>query len=170
MQLNYIHLCKLISSPKQPYHADASYHAGVGAGAVGAVIRDYEGKFVAASTKFISHVPSASAAEALGMKEGFKLAVLLGCNNVLAESDYTDVIEACSGEEAWWNDSVATYADCFDMAMTIGSVTFTHCLREANKVVHSLARFSFSNKSDCNWVDEPPSVILDDLLNDVTVL
>jgi hypothetical protein len=37
-------------------------------------------------------------------------------------------------------------------------------------VRHSLARFSFSNKSDCNWVDEPPSVILDELLNDVTVI
>jgi hypothetical protein len=84
--------------------------------------------------------------------------------------DSIDVIEAYSREEAWWNDSAATYAGCFDMAMTIGSLTFTHCSREANKVAHSLARFSFSNKSDCNWVDEPPSIILDDLLNDVTVL
>jgi hypothetical protein len=40
-------------------------------------------------------------------------------------------------------------------------------LRETNKVAHSLASFGFSNKFDCNWVDEPPSVILDDLLNDV---
>jgi ribonuclease HI len=151
-------------------NVDASYHADVGTGAVGAVIRDYEGKFIAASTKFIPHVLSATAAEALAMKEGLKLAVFLGCNNVIAESDSSEVIEACSGEEAWWNDSAATYADCLDVAMTIGTVTFSHCLREANKVAHSLARFSFSNKSDCNWVDEPPSIIMDELLNDVMVL
>jgi hypothetical protein len=40
-------------------------------------------------------------------------------------------------------------------------------LRETNKAAHTLASFGFSNKFDCNWVDEPPSVILDDLLNDV---
>jgi ribonuclease HI len=160
------------TDPRQvKLNVDTSYHEDVGVGAVGVVIRDYESKFIAASTKFIPHVPSAIAAtETLAMKEGLMLAVLLGCNNVQAESDSTDVIEACSGEEAWWNDSAATYVNCLDMAITIGTITFTHCLREANKVAHSLARFSFSNKSDCIWVDEPPNGILDELLNDVTIL
>jgi hypothetical protein len=57
-------------------NVDASYHADVNTGAVGVVIRDYEDKFIAASTKFIPHVPSATAAEALAMMKGLKLAVL----------------------------------------------------------------------------------------------
>jgi hypothetical protein len=59
-------------------NVDASYHADVCTGAGGAVIRDYEGKFIAASTQIIPHVASATAAGALAMKEGLKLAVLLG--------------------------------------------------------------------------------------------
>jgi hypothetical protein len=43
-------------------------------------------------------------------------------------------------------------------------------MREANKVAHLLARESFSRKILCNWVDEPPDFILDELLNDVTEL
>jgi hypothetical protein len=80
------------TDPRQvKLNVDASYHADVGVGAVGVVIRDYEGKFIAASTKFIPHVPSAiTTTETLAMKEGLKLAVLLmthkyrGCIVVLS--------------------------------------------------------------------------------------
>jgi hypothetical protein len=43
-------------------------------------------------------------------------------------------------------------------------------MREANKVAHSLARECFSRKILCNWVDERPDFILDELLNNVTEL
>jgi hypothetical protein len=94
----------------------------------------------------------------------------VGCNNIQADSDSMDVIEACSGEEAWWNESAATYADCMDMVATIGSVSFSHCPREANVVADELARYSFLNKLSCNWVDDPPSFILNSIVNDATFL
>jgi hypothetical protein len=106
-------------------------------------------------------------AEAIAMKEGLSLTNSIGCNVVLAESDAMEVIQACDGEEAWWGESAAIYADCVDIAVTIRSVFYLHCMREANKVAHSLARKSFSKKIYCNWVDEPPDFILDELLNDV---
>jgi ribonuclease HI len=78
-------------------NVDASYHADIGTGAVGAILRDYQGNFIAASIKFIPHVSSASSAEAIVMKEGLALAIQMGCNNVQAESDSLEVFEACSG-------------------------------------------------------------------------
>jgi hypothetical protein len=70
----------------------------------------------------------------------------------------------------WWNESVAIYADCIDISMLIGTVKFKSCPRKANQVALEIAKFSFLHNQTRNWVDEPPSFILDRLVNDVTVL
>jgi hypothetical protein len=79
----------------------------------------------------------------------------MGINRLIAESDSMETVEACSGEERWWNESVAFYADCIDLSSSIGTVKFKHCPREANQVAHELAKFSFLNALNYNWVDEP---------------
>jgi ribonuclease HI len=151
-------------------NVDASFHADSCSGAIGAVIRDVKGDFIAASTNYIPHVASAMVAEALAMKEGIGLAHRMGCSRVVAESDSLEVIQACNGEQRWWNEASAIFADCVDAAINLDSISFTHCPRESNEVAHSLARFCFDVKSDCTWVDEPPSFLLQPLLDDVTIL
>jgi hypothetical protein len=128
------------------------------------------GNFIAASCRYLPHVASSEMAEAIAMKEGLSLANSIGCNVVLAESYAMEVIQACDGEEAWWGESAAIYADYVDIAVIIGSVSYLHCMRKANKVAHSLVRENFSKKIYCNWVHEPPDFILDELLNDITEL
>jgi ribonuclease HI len=156
-------------SPRQvKLNVDASFFENDRAGGVGAVLRDYQGNFLAASCKFLPHIPSASMAEAMAMREGLALANTTGSSWILAES--MEVIQSCVGQDNWWGDSAAIYADCVDMSVSIGNVSFRHSFREANKVAHVLARESFCNKLTCNWVEEPPGFLLDDLLNDVTVL
>jgi hypothetical protein len=56
------------------------------------------------------------------------------------------------------------------VAGIIGMVDFNHCRRDMNKVTHDIPRFSLSSKTDCNWVDELPSFLLQPLLDDVTYL
>jgi hypothetical protein len=108
--------------------------------------------------------------EAIAMREGLELANRMSSSRVQAESDSTDIIDACKGDERWWNEASAVFADCVDLATSIGDVSFSHCPREANGVAHELARFCYSNCLSCNWIDEPPRFLLDSLLNDVTVL
>lgn len=36
-------------------------------------------------------------------------------------------------------------------------------------VAHELAKFSFINKVSCTWDDDPPTFILGQLVNDVTI-
>jgi ribonuclease HI len=119
-------------------NVDASFHENMAAGAMGAVIRDYQGQFVAASTKYIPHVSSASMAEAIAIKEGLILANRLGCHSLIAESDSIETIDACKGGEIWWTQYAAIYADCMDQVASIGNVSFVHCPREANKTAHEL--------------------------------
>jgi len=154
---------------KVKVNVDASFHLDVCAGSAGAVLRDQDGRFLAASTVYIPHVASAVAAEAMAMREGLGLATRYGYSDVIAESDALEVIEACSGEETWWGASSAIYSDCIDLVALIGRVSFKHCPREANEVAHELARSCFIDKISCNWVDEPPSFILGKLVNDVTI-
>jgi ribonuclease HI len=151
-------------------NVDAAFCADQAEGAVGVVARDYKGQYIAAATRYLPHVASVAMAEALALKEGLTLANKLGCNSVIAESDSLETIQACSSEEHWWTDPAAIYADCIDLASSIGSVCFKHCVREANQTAHELARDSFRRKRSCNWDDEPPSFILNCLVNDVTEL
>jgi hypothetical protein len=80
-------------------NVDASFHEDMAAGATGAVICDFQGHFVAASTKYIPHVSSAPMAKAIAMKEGLFLANRLGCSSIISESDSIVMIDACKGGE-----------------------------------------------------------------------
>jgi hypothetical protein len=69
-----------------------------------------------------------------------------------------------------WGESSAIFADCVDLAVLVGNVSFKHYPREANEAAHELARVCFSSISSCNWVDEPPSFLLEKLINDIIEL
>ena len=56
------------------------------------------------------------------------------------------------------------------MACEFSYVVFEHCYGEQNCVAHELAKFSFCNKSDDNWIDEPPGFLISQLVNDVVIL
>nr|XP_051210869.1 uncharacterized protein LOC127328299 [Lolium perenne] len=139
-------------------------------GVVGAILRDHDGHFIAASTMYIPNLASVAVGEAMALREGLSLAHHIGCNNVIAESDSLEIVEACTGAEVWWGDSAPVSADCVDLMALIGTVQVQHCPSEANGAAHMLAKFCSSDKSSCNWVDEPPSFLLDMLVNDVTIL
>ena len=139
------------------------------AGATGAVLRDYQGTFIAASTTYTPNVSTAAMAEALAMRNGLAFANSLGYSTIEAESDSSDVIESCTGGETWWSEAAAIFADCVDYVASIGTVSLKHCPSKANRVAHVLARHSFSSKVSCNWVDEPPGFLLDALVNDATI-
>ena len=59
---------------------------------------------------------------------------------------------------------------CGYLPTMIGKVKFKHCPRSANGVAHELARKCYVSNFSCNWVDEPPSFILDKLIDDVTIV
>jgi hypothetical protein len=65
---------------------------------------------------------------------------------------------------------VAIHADILVQAGGIGKVEFMHCGRDANKAAHEIARNRLNSSISCNWVVEPPSFILQILLNDVTIV
>jgi ribonuclease HI len=75
---------------------DASFHEDVKAGAIGAILRDYKGEFIAASVSYLPNVASVVMDEAMAMREGLSLPILMGCSRIMAESDSAEVIDACT--------------------------------------------------------------------------
>jgi ribonuclease HI len=151
-------------------NVDGSFHPDSHAGATGVVARDHDGSFLAAASCFFPNVATAAMTEILAMREGLALANRLGCNNVLMESDSSATVNACTGEEVWWGDSSAVFADCVDLYSMVDKVSFKQCSRSANEAAHEIARCCLSSVCSCNWVAEPPSFLLEKLINDVTVL
>ena len=64
-------------------------------------MRDYNGNFMAASTVYLPNITSANVVEAMAMREGLALANRLGANEVIIESDSQEIVDACSGMDAW---------------------------------------------------------------------
>jgi hypothetical protein len=72
-----------------------------------------------------------------------------------------ETIQPCSGEESWWGESAAIFADRVDMVLSIGKASYNVivCVRGANNVAQTLARECISNKLSYNCIDEPPSFV-----------
>jgi hypothetical protein len=66
------------------------------------------------------HVASVAMAKAIAMKEGLVLAQNIACNRIMAESDSTETIDACTGDSRWRNASSVVYAYCIDIVSSIG--------------------------------------------------
>ena len=73
-------------------NVDASFVEDLHAEATGAVLHDYQGKFIVASSSFLPHVASVAMAEAMAMREGLRLTTRLGLSAVLAEFDSHDML------------------------------------------------------------------------------
>jgi ribonuclease HI len=151
-------------------NVDAAFVIEEKAGSAAAVMRDTQGLFIAGSGMFIPHVGSVLMAEAMAVLHGLKMAQNMNYSAVEVESDSLEVIQYCTGAERIWSEATAIFAEIMAVAGSIGMVEFNHCTRDMNRVAHDIARFSFSSRADCNWVDEPPSFILQPLLDDVTYL
>jgi ribonuclease HI len=116
---------------KVKLNVDAAFYLDMG----GAILRDYQRQFIAASCKYLPNVASAAMVETMALKEGLALTCRLGCNAVQVESDSTDVTDAFNGTQTRWSESAAIFADCVNLASNIDSITFDHILREGNKVL-----------------------------------
>ena len=138
-------------------------------GATAAILRDIHGNFIAAQCLYIEGGLDVVTMEAMAIRDGLNLANSIGCNNVEAESDSTDIINYCYGQTQWWNAAAAIFAECVDTATSIGKVKFKHCPWTANSVAHDLASYSFCNKKFVSWINESSGWLIETLLNDVLI-
>jgi hypothetical protein len=151
-------------------NVDAGFDENGGCGSVGSIIRDCLGGVLAAIHSFVPHLVDAPMTEAYALKEGLMLAQHIGCNRLIIQSDCIEVVQIMKDGGVSANSAVAIYDDCNIIWSGFHDISIEHCRREANQVAHNLARRARQYKQNCTWVDEPPSFVLDSLMNNVTIL
>jgi hypothetical protein len=104
------------------------------------------------------------------LKEGLLLAQQVGASKVILQSDCLMVVETMGNGGFLATSDAAIYDESYSLWREFGDISIEHYQRDANRVAHELARRAFSSKSSCIWVEVPPSFILEDLVNDVTIL
>jgi ribonuclease HI len=145
--------------PKENFvklNVDAGFNADAGTGSTGAILRDDNGGFLAASCCGIPFISDPSSAEARALRDGLILAGQVGCNRIEVNSDCMDVINVMNQGGNSFGPAAAIYEECSMLCHNFVEVVFSHCPREANMAAHVLARSS-----------EGPEHML---VNDVTVM
>jgi len=61
------------------------------------------------------------------------------------------------------------YAECDQVWQDFALISIDQIHPEANTVAHEIAREAMASKLSCNWIDEPPGIILEALVNDVSL-
>jgi hypothetical protein len=123
---------------------------------VGVVIRDGNGRVLAAKAKAYPYIADPATGEALGAWN----AVLLGCQlnlaDVILEGDSAIVVTALKRTEV----CLASYGNLVDEAKQglccMQPVVIQHVLREANQAAHLLAKTAVSQLLDKEWIEECP--------------
>lgn len=160
-----------VKPPSNHYklNVDAAFFYGR-TGAAAVVLRNSKGEALAGASWIPHHVLDATTAEAVAIQRGLEMVEDLGCQQIIVESDSLEVIQACNGVIEIWSPYTAILAECFQIAYQIGTVSFVHCFREANRLAHNLARYSFSLNSSFVWDGDPPRFLIPDIVEDVTVI
>ena len=135
---------------------------GKGISGVGAIVRNDEGKVVAALCKALPVCFPAEWAELFALEQGVLLAQQLAISNVVFESDAASVIQAilqdlCGGVAGHIIQGIQRAKSSF------ASCSFSHVKRAHNGAAHKLAQFAKWNNASHVWKDNFP-LFLDSLL------
>ncbi|KAF7802500.1 reverse transcriptase [Senna tora] len=141
-------------------------------GRIGCVIRDSNGRCIAAMTKKIQGVVDVVQLEALAVYEGLSLAKSLMCTELQVEDDFKQVMDLLKRGGLNRSYLGQIIEDILDFKSNFNSVSFNWVARSANLVAHTLAFSDFSfpvNSLDSYvWLEDFPSIICNALRSDIS--
>ncbi|PRQ31856.1 putative ribonuclease H-like domain-containing protein [Rosa chinensis] len=145
---------------------NGAFRVNDGCGGIGVVVRDHEGKGIAAMARPFLHAHSALSMEAEACRAGLLLGIHQGWADIDIESDSTTLIAALKSEEENLSEVSRILDDCKEYFSSFRSVRILHTYREANGVADRLAHLASVVTIDDVWLDETPAIIQDVLYED----
>ncbi|XP_019163472.1 PREDICTED: uncharacterized protein LOC109159815 [Ipomoea nil] len=125
----------------------------------GAVVRDHEGRFVAATCGKLQCDKDPFMAEVAAAKEALSWLKDLNPTHVILESDCLNFCIAFNSSVIDFSYVGSVVTQCRSIARDIGNVCVCHVRRSANLVAHKLARATDSMADSRSWVGIPPTCI-----------
>lgn len=147
-------------------NVDASLVAGQNSFAVGMVLRDSQGQFVAGKTRRFTGAVPVLEAELAGIWEAMLWSHEVSAGLVIIESDSLLSVKAINHGHDNVLESGDLVQQCQEMLRNHGRISVSHVKKQANKVAHNLARIPC--EPNCFIVfSSPPSCLLETILSDV---
>ncbi|KAF7814608.1 putative ZmL1 non-LTR retrotransposon protein [Senna tora] len=139
-------------------------------GRIGCVIRNYNGRCLAAKLILIPGVQSIEYLEALAILEGIKFAKEMNCNKIEVEGDCKKVYDLLLSSKLDLSYLRLIVENILDFKSQFDLLSFKWASRDANMVAHTLVKadFNFSDVTSNSvvWLEDFPSIICNVLLSD----
>ncbi|VFR02953.1 unnamed protein product [Cuscuta campestris] len=127
---------------------------------LGFIVRDYEGRFVAAISIKCRGSFGPREAEAIAVKEALSWIKSKGWKQVLVETDCKEVVDSLNSTIMDWSYFNSIIEDCKRLQMLCaGDLNFCFTPRSGNEAAHLLARSSCNDDVVGEWFDTPPNFI-----------
>jgi ribonuclease HI len=147
-------------------NVDAAIDKGAGRKGFGIILRDHNGRFLAAKSATRVGLWDSKAVEATAAYLGVLLGQKMGVQQLILEGDAKRVIDAIRAQDE--NDSMIGHLidDVRCCLRCIPRWQVNHVFQETNRVVHELARMALKQANDIDWVEECPSCIREFVLTE----
>lgn len=130
-------------------NVDASFCKDTGQACVAVIGRNRNGNIHIGLTKK-TFANSPLSAEALAVREAASLAVNLGLQNILIESDCLVLVTACR-KETEIGEISSIVQDILQLKQNVRNCGFTWVGRSGNKLAHTLAKMAHRDSLPTNW-------------------
>ena len=152
--------------PKGVYkeNFDAALFEHCNCAGLGVVVRDYNGKVIAALSQRIALPHSVEQAKAPAASRAITLAKELCLSQMVFEGDCQKVIAAINSSGACHTLFGHIIEEIHCLSSTLVTSCFVHTRREGNKIAHALARRAVLTTDIDVWVEELPGD-MDDVLH-----
>ncbi|KAL6289138.1 hypothetical protein ACE6H2_006648 [Prunus campanulata] len=148
-------------------NVDGAFNVHIGAGGGGIVARDSTGRFVAARACSFRHVSSPDHAEALALREALIFASELGSGPKMLEGDALGVVRSVQMGFEDRSPLSFLFSDCRVLLSQLEDISIGFVFRDANRAAHRLARLAITLPETSTWLQVPPAVVVDVLVEDV---
>ncbi|XP_024156261.1 uncharacterized protein LOC112164272 [Rosa chinensis] len=145
-------------------NVDGAFLPNVPFGGTCGVLRNAQGRFLAAFSRWMNFVSSPLHAELLALKTGIELLQAIDVTNVVIESDCLMAVQAVNSLSCDLSSLRALVADIKGLLDGYADMCIIFAPRQANVIAHRLASLSFESDVHLEWFVNAPELILDALM------
>ena len=137
----------------------------ISAASVGVVVRDSSGKVLVSSWDYIGLCKSMEEAELRACIAGLYIGITFH-NPIILETDCVFVVASLANEIEDRSSMADLKKEARSLSKLINNFKYSKFDRSANVVAHTIAKFSFDNRSDGILVNDVPPCVVNFVMND----
>ncbi|XP_062005807.1 uncharacterized protein LOC133722984 [Rosa rugosa] len=142
-------------------NVDAAFLPNQHHGGIGGVLRDCQGRFIAAYARPIPYTASPKQCEMLAIREGLDLLQSLQQQNVLIQSDCSEAVAEIQCDDHSLLENGGLIDDIKQVWHQLEGIQLMHTPRSCNGVAHRLAAIGFELEHASVWLHHAPEFLRD---------